>query len=450
MAEIPCRHAVISASHNISKKSQSKVDKNTRKKAAKYLKQNSDFRNYKFQRVAGTEIDELKFLMPVVGHVPSVVFQIVYAAMNKIRASIVGSDQVGRVLEAVKESGVLPGASLDDLVHVHEGKHTSLRSSINNGWAGLEIDDDVPFLFISADLPFAFDYRRHLDDPDWENHIAILNFNSRQSIFKGNDFFSRNYYQVFMEGTREFEVKEPNIWQLTGKSIKGIDDYIDVFYSNRNGGGFSLPRVIWHGPGKYLKAVKGLKPEQRKEMNHCLYTFMTRSFGSKGKDQAQFSTLDAFASVLFDGPVKVKAHHNNPWMLRDIDAWHDLFFYQQVVDHALDFYNVKNFGELTRLNPYAEQIWALEPVLTEVGQEMPIIGSFKDYANMRTSSLGFGPVYKKGQLMVSPTPAENLDVARMNLAMLTTKYLGITQPLRTGESQRSYQGPEAEPLPASQ
>jgi len=446
-----CEHAILGVSHNRDGRTQEKVDRKTRKQAEKYLKKNPDFRNYKIKRVAGTEIDELKHLMPIVGNIPSVVFQIVYAAMMGVRTSIVGSSQVGRVVEAIKDSGVLPKRSLDDLIFIHEGDELSLRRTIDNGYKGLGIDKKTPLLFISADIPFAFDYQGHLCDPDWQDHIAVLNFNSRQTIFKGNDFFSRNYYQVFMDGNIAHEVKEPNIWGFTGEGIEGIRKFIDVFYSNRNGGGFSLPKVLMKGPGKYVRLMRELEKSERKEVNRCLFTFVARKLGFDYKDVARFSTVENMASVLFDGPVRVKADHDSWTMLRDIDAWHDLFFYQQVVETALHKYGKENFGQLTKINPYAEQIWALQDVMTEVGQEMPIIGEFKTYANERAKALDFMQPYREdGKLMIGPTEAENLEAAVIDLVMRTNSYLGsFSQPLRNVGSQQSYQDPEAEPLHVS-
>ncbi|MBU0461437.1 MAG: hypothetical protein KJ574_02515 [Nanoarchaeota archaeon] len=430
---LPCTNIVISASHNKIRKrwyhlfrsSRDIADSRIMRKAYKDAARGSDCVSHNFLRAEGEEIDENKFLIPIVGHIPVVAFEMVYAAMLGLNTSVVGSDEVGKVVEAVKTSKKIPERNLDKIVFAHEGSKLSLPNSIQRGSDALHISDTDIFVFASADIPFAFADLELLLDPDWNDHDVILNFNSKQSMFQDKEpFISRNYYHIYFdEDDRQHHFKEPNIWQFSRKALEYILRAAPVMYENRQGGGVGLKEVaklaakrVWHNWDKLSKAEK-------QDVKDAIRIAISHVFGSKRRYLLHASTADKVASYVFGVPAKVKATHPNPWFMKDIDARHDLWFYMRVVQRAMEKYHAKDFGELGRMNPYAEMIWDLEGVMREVGKEVPMIGRFPEIENARAAKLRMPqPFDAQSRLMICSAAGEDIDAAIEDLEQRTRAY----------------------------
>ena len=427
--ELPCDKVIISASHN-KEKTRAKADRKIRKKAKKDMKRGSACVSYNFRRAEGTDIDhDNKFLMPLVGHIPVVAFQVVYAAMQGLNTAVVGSEEVGRVVEAIQNSTSIPYENSRKIIFMPEGEQLSLGNSIAAGVAGLPLGEDDPFLFIAADIPFAFDYVDLLNDSDWVVYDVIMNLNSRQAIFPdGKEFIPRNYYHaITMRNGEVHEWKEPNMWQFSMPAMKNILHTTEVAYGSRQNGGVGLGAILRMCAGGLWRNRRDLAKEEKKGVRKLVSAWVNQKLGGDAKTAGSESLADKLLTYAFDVPGKMKPAHSDPWRMKDIDARHDLWFYMLCIKHTMNKYGADNFGELININPYASVLWDLEPLMQEVGQEVPLIGNFPEIENQRADTLGMDrPFDDQGNLRMLPAPGEDIYGAVDDLEKRTSDYMQKT------------------------
>ncbi|MFQ5475112.1 MAG: hypothetical protein ACE5DM_04715 [Candidatus Nanoarchaeia archaeon] len=380
--------------------------------------------SYNFLRARGEEVDENKFLMPVVGHIPVLAFQIVYCVMRGLNTAVVGSPEVGKVVEAVKSSKGIPAGCLDSLVWADEGDKLNVSNSLMRGAAVLPLDKDDSFGFFAADCPNAFDFDSVLNDPDWKKHVAILNCNGRKKMFPSREFIPRNYYHVLTTSAGEdIEIKEPNLWQFSKEALEHLIEIANTFYAHRQGGGIGPVPVAKTIGKEMLTDLAWLRLPLCviEDMGYNAAVYLGNQAGLGAQIRFHEKTAEYLGSKLFGGPMRMKADHYDPWRMKDIDARHDLNFYRLLFETAMDQYCADDFSELRRINPYAQEIWSLDGVMSELG--IPIIDHFHEIERERLKKLGMADPYDKdGRVIAKPAPGEDIGMALGDLEMRTIQY----------------------------
>lgn len=410
-----CNKIILGVSHNIARSNQ---DSKIRKKA-----KTGSFPNYKFQRVRSAEYDEIKHLARLVGNIPVYAPPLLTATNMDCDIAVVGSEGVGKGVEALVEENYVH--EKDRVVFGLEDDDPKFSRTFQIGAELLNLKPDDRVLFVAGDLPFFFDYSTLLFDQEWLDYVAKIDMNGRRSIFPtvADEFFSRNFYHSMkIKGRGWVDFKEPNVLQFTGHAIQELLNFIDTLYGNRNSGGVSTSELTENSKGEILRREPSMNPLEWADIIWGGVCGGLRKLGLPKKIKFHESSGNKFASKLFDGNVLVSADHSDPWRLRDVDAWHDLFFYQNIIKVALEVYHARNFGELTNIHPYASQIWSTNALFEEVNQEVPFTRAFYSYAAERGEILGFGNAYEEdGKLLVEPHETENIYGAISDLERRTKK-----------------------------
>ncbi|MFC1752915.1 hypothetical protein ACFL96_05910 [Thermoproteota archaeon] len=417
-----CSKAVLGASHN-KYPSREIADERIKTKAWRDMMNGSDCVSYNFLRAEGDDIDENKFLMPVIGHIPVVAFQIVYALMHGLDTAVVGSREVGRVVEAIQASKNIPRVSLDRLVFVDEGNELSMGNTLMRGAEALDIKGDDRFFLLSGDIPLGFDYIDMMTDKEWADHVMIMHVNARQRMFpSGEEFIPRNYYHVLVNGGgEELEFKEPNVWQFSKQMLDRMEFVSNTIYSNRQGGGVGVGEILRMAGKDFLKDWKNINGDDIAVLAKNLRIAISNQSGEREQYRINQRFADKFATYIAGGPSLVKADHSNPWLMKDIDARHDLWFYMRLFNIAKKQYG--SLSEMGAIVPHANRIGSLEGVMHELGQEIPMISNFAEIENARAKKIGMEkPFDDYGLLIAEPSPGENLYRAFIDLEQRTIDY----------------------------
>ncbi|MBI5390093.1 hypothetical protein HZB02_01255 [Candidatus Woesearchaeota archaeon] len=391
--DLPVRHLVMSASHNITQKPQRQVDEGIIASAEKY-RSRGDMVSYKFQRVAGAQIDELKFLMPLWKDVPLLAHQVISAITHDLTVSVVGSKDVGLVVGAIQDYFKLNDRRLR---FVDEGQQTSLANSLTRGRDALDLSDNHFFYFVPLDLPFFFRLRPMLDDEDAAHHIAVVDVNARERIFTGaGELFPRNYYWDLItsngDGEVTYSIKEPNPIGFSGSiAFDRFFRTIDHMYAHRQGGDFGIDALIQHITRNMVQhpvqALRSISSGGARQLND-LYAWWKQ--GKRLTLHAE--QLEQLGYFLQMAPIRIKAEHQDPFRLKDVDAWHDLFDYALVIR-----YN----GGLQGIHAHATLIEGFQRPMESLKKEIPLLRNFPAYANERARQLGMPLPYGKHQQLIA-------------------------------------------------
>ena len=324
---------VFSASHNVSKKKQEKIDKKTIKSANRYRRKGL-MPSYKFERVYGSQIDENKFLMPLYDKLNSIAFQLIPFAFQDTKISVVGSSTVATYVNLIKDYlNQYHGISEEKIINVHEGPtdKLSLKNSIKNGSDVLKPIDK--FAFIPSDVPLISidDVIKEYDEFDHNNDLVKLNLNAKEKIFLRKPFFSRNYYQYILENNKLYGVKEPNVYYFSDRFDNW--DVINVLYSKRELG--KLKDFI-------IDEVSSLSVKDIFEISLDCFQIFYRTLYHE-KLVGTISQVESLGNkFLKKEGVRFAIDHTDPFRLKDIDAWHDLMYYRSIFSKLDEKYNGLN------------------------------------------------------------------------------------------------------------
>jgi len=392
----PAKHFVMSASHNKTRKPQQKVDNDIIKSAEAYRKRGAPCISYKFQRVKNSPVDELKFLMPIHKDIPVLAFQVTYAVMQGIKTAVVGSNEVGMVVDALRRYLGVPN---ENLVFVHEGEKLSLGNSIKRGARALDLEKNDFFWFVPLDMPFFYNYMDMLYDEDIRHNAIVADFNARERVFENcMELFPRNYYWKIKDGTQTYNVKEPAVF--------GFSSEIDIFelaneaYQRRQSGGFGAAQVFVMALKNMLKHPYTLVDK----MGAVEWIDFATALMQKvtGRNASFYSNTAEQFGFFFDmAPIRCKAQHQDPFRVKDIDAWHDLWYYALAIR--------QNHG-LEGIVPYAEQLEGFNEIMQRIKNDIGVLRDFPEYANQRAKALRTERLpFSAGELIAEPAPGEHLQ-----------------------------------------
>lgn len=393
----PAKHFVMSASHNRTNKSQREVDKEIIKSAEEYRKRGAECISYKFKRVEEAPVDELKFLMPIYKDIPVLAFQITYAVMQGIKVAVVGSNEVGMVVDALKD--YLP-IQKENLIFVHEGEKLSLGNSIKRGARALNLKKNDFFWFVPLDMPFFYNYMDMLYDEDIRYNAVVADFNAKEKVFEDiPELFPRNYYWIMIDNGNKYTIKEPAVF--------GFSKNMDLFhianevYDKRESGKFGAKNVFALVFKNILKhPLATAERLTMPDLIDILKAFLQRVFKCK-RTSFYSTTAEHFGYFLNMAPIKCKAEHRDPFRIKDIDAWHDLWYYALAIK--------KNNG-LEGIVPYAQLLEGFDEVMQKIKNDIGVLRNFPEYANQRAKALRMEKLpFAKGELAVEPAKGENLE-----------------------------------------
>jgi hypothetical protein len=406
----PVKHVVVSASHD-KMGSPAIADSKIMAKAQEDLGKNKDCVSYNFRRAQGQDPDENKFLMPLFDGVPVLAFTVMPALSHGCSVAVVGSREVETVIEALN----------DHLQHferfrgrrirfAYEGDRTSLPNSIISGADALDIDDTTPFMFVAGDIPFFMDYHPLLSDRRIIDNVAVYSINSKQHMFPDGDvFIPRNFYHVIVdEEGRALEWKESNTPVFT-KGIPFLKDVSKALYANRQGGAIGAREFA----GLLLQSDKiegllGLPDQVLFDLLAYAGNEVLHKFGRKKKPQISRRSLEQIASVMFGGPFAVQ-FGDDVWRMKDIDAWHDLFFYQHIVSSVKQGFPGSRYSGLDVIIEDADVISSFDCHMNELKGSVGVLRDFRAYANSRAIKQDRPlPYDDNGLLAVPPAPGEDI------------------------------------------
>ncbi|MBI4738666.1 hypothetical protein HY772_03755 [Candidatus Woesearchaeota archaeon] len=409
----PVHHVVISASHDREKSPQI-ADEKILRKAQDDQKHNKDCISYNFRRAHGQDRDENKFLMPLYRDVPVLVFTVMPAVAYDCNVAVVGSDEVKTVVDALNDH--LKHWKKRPIHFTHEGDKTSLPRSILAGAQALSIDDKTPFLFVAGDLPFFSRYLPLLYHQRARDHVGVYTVNAKQYMFPDGDvFIPRNFYHVLVDDRgNKVDWKESNTPILT-RDIPFLQEVATELYADRQGGSIGVRQFI---PllfrQKTLSDFLHLPLSVIAEGFLYALTEILHRRGSKRKPCISHSAFEQIASVVMGGPFAIE-FGDDVWRMKDIDAWHDLFFYQHMIHEAKKTCATERDGLDAILND-AYVISSFNGPMQEVKNSIGVLKDFVQYANQRAESQGRERPYDcYGHLRVKPASGENVQKALEHL-----------------------------------
>lgn len=405
------RHFVMGASHDKCH-SRGEADEKLIDAFNGYVSNGAGCASLKFQR-SEDGIDENKFLMPFCRQlkVPVMVPQVLNALENGLNVTVAGSTDIGVVVNFIKD--IFPEYK-PRLAWAHEGRYNlSLANSITRGIAEAKrngLGNDEHFWWVPLDVPFFHAVQGMVTDKDALRYKCVVDFNSKEVIFGDKpELFPRNYYHKLQktDGT-VVSFKESNAYALSADLDFG---FVNKLYSNRHAGSMGpgfvarnlVPRII-----RDIFSDGGL--ERLALMMRPLVSNLPKLRKSAGRI-VYVQTLESLGYPVFYTPIKVKAEHTDPFRMKDIDAWHDLWFYHHLVDHAEQKYGSLARG-LDAIHPMGERIIYFNERAGALAKGIPVLGNFAEYAYQRFRTFrGYGlevpmPIDLDGNLLVGPAPGE--------------------------------------------
>lgn len=390
-----CNYFVRSASHDILD-SIEEANERIVKKVLKDQKKGSKCISLNFVR-AKSLIEENKFLLPIgrsekLKYVPIMALQIINDSETGISGPIVGSEQVGAVVNQLRKCF---DHYNDKIVWTHEGEKLSLANSITKGvksaFDEFSMNKDDFFYFVPLDIPLFYDLEDLLIDNDIKKASCILDFNAKESIFAETpQIFLRNYYHTFINDNKEiFHIKEPNVYGFSA----GLDfEIVNEFYNRRQNGGLnvgSILKIVGNNlaKGLYCNMEKGRVEQAVIGVIDLISEFINYKTGYNKEIKITKKTLEGIGYYVFNKPIIVKAQHQDPFRLRDIDAWHDLKYYWIVLEQVKKQNPNSPYDGLETIYPHARQVIEFNDSMKEIKENIPILSNFSEYAKERFQTL---------------------------------------------------------------
>ncbi len=414
---------IIGASYDFDKRSLDDYFQETTAKSHTYYN-NSEWESSKIYRhllKAGTiegveaDIDVNKNNFPIYGYVSSFMLELMHIVKIASQVAVVGSHEVEIQVEAYRSFLIERGEKTiaDKIVFIHEGNKLSLNSTINKGSKALKLKKGEKFIFSTGDIPFA-SYADHLNDPESSSFDFVIDLCAKQVIFPdGNELFPRNYYQKFPIEERFVDVKEPNIMQLVYDNK--ILNVTKAFFQKKRSNGVVGKKKFWIGLGaNYLKnypltLLRLFNKEFREEIKNGILTVKENLMKNH---QYSPETISPLVKKLTGYSMKLKAEHKDPFMLKDIDGWQDLFYYLRIMDSASQE-SAYGSNAIKMLLPFGEEVVAFDNYLRQINieQTVPILKHMPKVAQFYAEKLGLGDVYHVDKLVVKTHPKENIQAS---------------------------------------
>lgn len=420
--QYPCKHIVFGVSHNKENNKQKALDAIVDKLHDDIIDGKSCI-SINFKRYHNPEnLDENKGLVPIYEDITVCAPEIINGAMANCKGPAVGSEEVGMVMNEIKSINKILEKNV---IFVDEGDKLSLSNTLLRGADALNLKENEPFTFIAGDIPLFYDFKTLMEDSDIKENCFVADFNSEHAF---KEFFNRNCYWQLPDGTG---VKEPNAFVVTLHALKSIEKKFDKFYANRQGGkvGFTLlaklifpelakgytrkiswsswtelAKIAWDCRNKIIKKVFGKKYNIRN---------VTKTLGYMvGQPPKRWTisrkTAEEFGYYLFNGLIKTKVKHKNPFLVKDIDSWHDLFFYQEIIRRAIERYGSEYEG-LNAVLPNADILLELNKRMKKIKHKIGILKDFKNYANKKLQEIRRHYIEKYGTEHLDKIPAQFYD-----------------------------------------
>jgi hypothetical protein len=414
MGEYTVSKVVISASHNIHA-TQAQANRLILAKAHEDIAAQKTCVSYNFRRAADAKIDENKALMPIYGKVPMLAHKIIHRIKQDLDVIVIGSNEVRTVVESLQE---FLDVDTTRLRYVNEQRSLGQNMSAGARAAG------GAYCFEAADTPLSYDISDVLKDSDIEDNLMVADLNARQRIFgETPEFFPRNYYWEVSNGSGEaVSAKEPNVWTVSEKFPFEI---IDEFYKTRQGGRLGIPLVMKLFGWNLLKNMHKYSKEVYYDLAGGLWRSVNKLVGRRLPLHFHTQTVSDLSQALFDRPMKMKATHTDPFRLKDVDAWHDLWFYHHVISQAKHEYGDSG---LEKIIPHADIIQSYDDHIRGTGldQSIGVLRDFEAYACERSLELGMPAPFNDGRLCAPPAHGERIDQALTYLMKKKKDYTSAT------------------------
>lgn len=413
MSQRAVNKIVISASHNVVQL-QETADERILRKAQSDRDAGRECVSYNFMRVALPPIDtniphvdENKCLMPIYHRVPLLAHKVIQRVSQDLEVVVVGSHEVALVVESLRD---FLGVDEYKLRHVQEKR--SLAENISAGSNDLPLCKGEGFVFEAGDTPFADNLDDILNDTDIEKHILVGDLNGLTTAFDGDPFFARNYYWDVHNGDTYVPCKEPNAWLFRADFPF---DEVNTFYQNRQGGKLDMFKVFSIIGPKFMIRAPFLSLTACYDIARGTGRAIVKAIAGSSKPwKFHASTLEEVSPMFFNGEsAKFKVTHNDPFRIKDVDAWHDLWFYKHLVNHT------ESHPDGRSVLPYFSQVDAYSDFIEKQGlpDEIGVLRNFPRYANHRalTLRMPISPFSSNKEFQAPLEPGTDLDVALYHL-----------------------------------
>ncbi|MBW2971418.1 hypothetical protein KY359_00125 [Candidatus Woesearchaeota archaeon] len=356
------------------------------RKFASDVARGSELRTFKMMRFVDSEgFDTSKFTFPVCGNLSSADLMVVYCAMAGFNTVVVGNAERGRRDQVIRETlgleNILSVPELDLPVELDDGRAAMNALSFTNtqrrGFAALNgIPDTRLVLEVAADQPLMYDVYRHAVDLSKEEVDFAINFNAVNLMKSMVPSFVRNGYdKVFNSRGEEVVFKENNNFAQDRISMEHNPPLFRFLYENRNGGRYLAPQNLVRGINAlslvgrlgHLIFVEGFRV--RKDTPNGLideiweYGIKRRTLGKTAPYSVLMSVVNAAASpTLLSQRAYVDATNDDIFSCWDMDGWNNDFLGYRTLFR-------RNFSNLGRILPFAEQVYRVDEVLAKKGRE---------------------------------------------------------------------------------
>lgn len=319
------------------------------------------------------DLDDLKFLYPVLDNLPLIVFPVLSYALAGVRLSVYGPPAVGAVLEVVRNrllrDGLIPDG--DRLLFAEEDRtEVSLAQTFRRSTAPLAAGPGETMVWSAGDIVLAYNVYPKLMDRHAGAYELVFDLNCRQIIFPKDEteLFARNYFDSLrLDDGRVVDVKEPNALLFTPAGMGGLSK-LDALRSPAPGRTYV---------GELLRAALGVARRAPPAAMLALLRYGVRRSRAalRPSDGLPQRHAVALASAIFGVPTMVKTETTDPFLVRDCDSFEDLFGYyrallQSVVDSAAT--RDEGYRELAKYYPYASVLRRLSDDLRDLQADLPL------------------------------------------------------------------------------
>lgn len=398
----------LSASHNVLSDKQSATD-TVLMSLIDYYKCGASCISIKYNRFSDNKadhVDENKFLMELDDNLLVMVPQLFKYVGLGLRVNVVGSKEVGIVVDTFKEFCLSKYNFKPDIKLVPEGETSSSRgmlwsagyavidnivNPLNKMFTGkplvkgnlrkvkkyklslstsmkesMKLDELSPLemaAFSPLDVPCATNDIEQMLDKDLDNYNFLMHLNPQKSTFyKGQKLFTRNFYTYLInENNQQVWCKEPQLYLISREALPIVTFLGDVFYGNRQKGQLSIKKAML-SPFKDVSFIRKMLFDKN---------------GSKAKWGLHYFIAETLGYFILGGhPVRLKAKHNDPFLLRDIDAVHDLNYYRALVKHAKD--TGRDYDGLEDLFLFGKQVCEFKEYVKGIRGNIGVLKDFGD------------------------------------------------------------------------
>lgn len=329
--------------------------------------------------------DDLKFLYPVFNDTPEIALEIMNSLVNGINPVVVGNCAISAICDVVRS---VLNLGRDDVVFGNEGHTSYFNTQLKCAKANkdrLDMKKNGLMLFMAGDLPFFYNLGPFLTDRSISDKHAILYLNAFEKIFKEIDpLFQRNYYDsCYDEHGQLLQFKESNILSYTYDVIREITDTVPGIYDERKAGNSSKALLEQIVRKKVLQ-----HPLDLLVVKNTVRRYIKYRKKSDVSYPLPFPTMNRLAHVLvnstFSRRKAIVKFHDDPFVLRDIDALHDWAYYRAVIERVI----VKEgIDGLRNYFPYADELIRINDAMKEAKKYIPWLNNFEENLREKANRL---------------------------------------------------------------